>query len=46
MSKSNVNLPTEMVNLIPATRAYEANLKAAQSFADMSQQAIALLKGQ
>ncbi len=42
----NVNLPIEMVNLITATRAYEANLKAAQSFADMSQQAIALLKGQ
>lgn len=42
----NVNLPIEMVNLITATRAYEANLKAAQSFTDMSQQAIALLKGQ
>lgn len=41
----NVNLPIEMVNLITATRAYEANLKAAQSFSDMSQQAIALLKG-
>ena len=41
----NVNLPMEMVNLITATRAYEANLKAAQSFTDMSQQAIALLKG-
>lgn len=42
----NVKLPIEMVNLITATRAYEANLKAAQSFADMGQQAIALLKGQ
>jgi flagellar basal-body rod protein FlgC len=42
----NVNLPIEMVNLITATRAYEANLKAAQAFSDMSQQAIALLKGQ
>ena len=41
----NVNLPIEMVNLITATRAYEANLKAAQAFADMSQQAIAILKG-
>jgi flagellar basal-body rod protein FlgC len=41
----NVNLPIEMVNLITATRAYEANLKAAQAFADMSQQAIGLLKG-
>jgi flagellar basal-body rod protein FlgC len=42
----NVNLPIEMVNLITATRAYEANLKAAQTFADMNQQAIAILKGQ
>lgn len=42
----NVKLPIEMVNLITATRAYEANLKAAQSFSDMGQQAIALLKGQ
>lgn len=41
----NVNLPIEMVNLITATRAYEANLKSAQAFGDMSQQAIALLKG-
>ena len=42
----NVNLPIEMVNLITATRAYEANLKAAQSFTDMAQQALSLLKGQ
>ena len=41
----NVNLPIEMVNLITATRAYEANLKAAQSFVDMNQQALAILKG-
>jgi len=41
----NVNMPIEMVNLITATRAYEANLKAAQAFGDMAQQAIALLKG-
>ncbi len=41
----NVNLPIEMVNLITATRAYEANLKAAQSFVDMNQQALALLRG-
>ena len=45
VSLPNVNLPIEMVNLITATRAYEANLKSAQAFADMSQQAIALLKG-
>lgn len=41
----NVNLPIEMVNLITATRAYEANLKAAQSFVDMNQQALAIVRG-
>ena len=41
----NVSLPIEMVNLITATRAYEANLKASQTFADMSQNAISILKG-
>lgn len=45
VSMPNVNLPIEMVNLITATRAYEANLKAAQSFTDMAQQAIAIVKG-
>lgn len=41
----NVNLPVEMVNLITATRAYEANLKAAQSFIDMNQQALTIVRG-
>ena len=41
----NVNLPIEMVNLITATRAYEANLKAAQSFVDMNQQALSIVRG-
>jgi flagellar basal-body rod protein FlgC len=41
----NVNLPMEMVNLITATRAYEANLKAAQNFVDMNQQALAIVRG-
>ena len=41
----NVNLPIEMVNLITATRAYEANLKAAQSFVNMNQAALSVLKG-
>lgn len=41
----NVNLPIEMVNLITTTRAYEANLKAAQSFIDMNQQAISIVRG-
>jgi flagellar basal-body rod protein FlgC len=41
----NVNLPVEMVNLITATRAYEANLKAAQTFRTMNEQALILLRG-
>lgn len=41
----NVNLPMEMVNLITATRAYEANLKAAQAFVDMNQQALSIVRG-
>jgi flagellar basal-body rod protein FlgC len=45
VSMPNVNLPIEMVNLITATRAYEANLKAAQSFVDMNQQALAIVRG-
>lgn len=41
----NVQLPIEMVNLITASRAYEANLKAAQSFVDMNQQALMIVRG-
>ena len=41
----NVSLPIEMVNLITATRAYEANLKAAQSFVEMNQQALLIVRG-
>ena len=41
----NVNLPIEMVNLITATRAYEANLRVAQSFLELNQQALALVRG-
>lgn len=41
----NVNLPVEMVNLITAARAYEANLKAAQTFRQMNEQALSLLRG-
>lgn len=41
----NVNLPMEMVNLITASRAYEANLRVAQSFLDLSQSALALTRG-
>lgn len=41
----NVNLPIEMVNLITASRAYEANLRVAQSFLELSQSALALSRG-
>jgi len=41
----NVHLPIEMVNLLTAMRSYEANLKAAQSFKQISEQALALLRG-
>jgi flagellar basal-body rod protein FlgC len=41
----NVQLPIEMVNLLTAARAYEANLRAAQTFRTMNEQAIALLRG-
>jgi flagellar basal-body rod protein FlgC len=41
----NVKLPVEMVNLLTATRAYEANLKAAQAFRTMNEQALVLLRG-
>lgn len=39
----NVNLPIEMVNLVTATRAYEANLKAAQTMTEMAEQSFNLL---
>lgn len=41
----NVQLPVEMVNLLTATRAYEANLKAFQTFRQMNDQALTLLRG-
>lgn len=41
----NVQLPIEMVNLITASRAYEANLRAAQTFRQMNEQALGLLRG-
>ncbi len=40
----NVQLPLEMVNLVTASRAYEANVRAAQSFIQMSQQALTILR--
>lgn len=41
----NVSLPVEMVNLITASRAYEANLRCAQAFRQMAEQALSLLRG-
>jgi flagellar basal-body rod protein FlgC len=41
----NVQLPIEMVNLLTAARAYEANLRAAQTFRQLNEQALALLRG-
>jgi flagellar basal-body rod protein FlgC len=41
----NVQLPIEMVNLITAARAYEANLRAAQTFRTMNEQALNLIRG-
>lgn len=40
----NVQLPIEMVNLLTAARAYEANLRAAQTFRQMNEQALTLLR--
>ncbi len=41
----NVTLPHEMVDLVTATRAYEANLKSMESFRQMAEQALSLLRG-
>jgi flagellar basal-body rod protein FlgC len=41
----NVRLPIEMVNLLTAMRSYEANAKAAQTFRQMNEQALSLLRG-
>lgn len=40
----NVQLPIEMVNMLTAARAYEANLKAAQTFRQISEQALSLIR--
>lgn len=42
----NVNLANEMVNLITASRAYEANLRSLQTFRQMSEQSLTLLRPQ
>lgn len=44
VSLPNVSLPNEMVDLVTATRAYEANLKAIQSFKEMVEQSLQVLR--
>ncbi len=41
----NVHLPIEMVNLMTASRAYEANLNVLRSFRQMAEQALTLARG-
>jgi flagellar basal-body rod protein FlgC len=41
----NVKLPHEMVDLVTASRSYEANLKALTSFKQMVEQTLRLLRG-
>ena len=45
VQQSNVNLPHEMVDLVTASRAYEANLKSLETFRQMTEQALSLLRG-
>jgi flagellar basal-body rod protein FlgC len=40
----NVSLPQEMVDLVTASRAYEANLKSMETFRQMAEQSLALLR--
>lgn len=41
----NVKLPNEMIDLITASRSYEANLKALTTFKEMIEQTLQLLRG-
>jgi len=40
----NVSLPTEMIDLMTANRAYEANLKSLQVFRQMAEQSLGLMR--
>ena len=42
---TNVKIPNEMVDLISASRSYEANLKAMSSYKEMIEQTLTLLRG-
>lgn len=41
----NVQIPHEMVDMMTASRAYEANLKSLQTFREIAEQALSLLRG-
>lgn len=41
----NVKLPSELVDLVTASRSYEANLKALTAFREMMEQTLSLLRG-
>lgn len=41
----NVTIPEEMVDLMSASRAYEANLKSLTTFRKMAEQALSLMSG-
>jgi len=41
----NVSMPHEMVDLLTASRAYEANLRSLRTFREMAQQTMSLLRG-
>ncbi len=45
VSMPNVSLPNEMIDLITASRSYEANLKALTTLKEMIEQTLALLRG-
>ncbi|MCR9198428.1 MAG: flagellar basal body rod protein FlgC [Planctomycetaceae bacterium] len=41
----NVQIPMELVDLVTASRAYEANLKSLQIFRQMAEESLTLLRG-
>ncbi len=43
VSMPNVSIPDEMVDMMSASRAYEANLKSLKSFREMAEQALSLM---
>ena len=45
VQQSNVNITHEMVDLVTASRAYEANLKSLETFRQMAEKALSLLRG-